>query len=66
MFNMMYAMGGGVTYQDILRMRRRRFMFFLSRLAEQKKKENQAIKTAREGGGSAPKAKTGNQKLLGK
>lgn len=61
----MYAMGGGITYSDILKMRKGRFLFFLERLAEQKKAENAAMEEARKKG-KPTTAKTGKLKYLGK
>lgn len=63
MFNLTYSMGGGITYQDILKMRKGRFSFFLERLLEQKKRENEAIEKARKG--KPATTKTGKFKYLG-
>lgn len=58
----MYGLNGGVGFRDIPKMSKKKFTWLLKRLADQKKKENEAMSktTTTE---SAPK---GRMKYLGK
>lgn len=62
-FALAYGMKGAVTLGEIPRLRKRNFTFFLERLLEQKKAENEAMEKAKS---SVPSAPAGNMKYLGK
>lgn len=64
-FNLVYAGGGGFTLDYVDRMRKKDFLFYLKRLAEQKKAENNEIEKAKKG--SQTKASpSGRAKYLGR
>lgn len=63
MFNLLYGMNGGMTWQDLKTMRRRDFEWFLKRLSDQKERENKEIERVR---GQGTKTGTGAMKYLGR
>ena len=62
-FNLVYGMNGGLTASEVKSMRRKDFNWYLERLADQKKKENQEMEKVRSSYKSQPK---GKMKYLGR
>jgi hypothetical protein len=61
--NLIYNYNGGLSLSDVKKMRKKKFIWSLKRLAKQKKDENEAIKKAN---ASMSKPSTKGKRYLGK